>query len=229
MASRPARSRSASTARSSRCSEPAVDPRRRCAADFAALAAICDAFFPRIFIRCRKPAPIGTVTLLPRRCPAGAGVATCSARRVRFNFPAISTRAPRSGATTASCWPARTRWSSATEARPSSRKTSRSSLSGSSSARRGWPWSVMPYSPDDLFRLRSITTMRLRRSSTTITSPVSGSSRASEGGRAPRAFAPRNTPGGLAGGGVEDHHAAGLAEIGHDHPLAVGGGEGVGG
>lgn len=31
--------------------------------DFAALAAICDAFFPRIFIRRRKPAPIGTVTL----------------------------------------------------------------------------------------------------------------------------------------------------------------------
>lgn len=33
------------------------------ALDFPALAAICDAFFPRIFIRRRKPAPIGTVTL----------------------------------------------------------------------------------------------------------------------------------------------------------------------
>lgn len=33
------------------------------ALDFPALAAICDAFFPRIFIRRRKLAPIGTVTL----------------------------------------------------------------------------------------------------------------------------------------------------------------------
>ncbi|OWQ85729.1 acyl-CoA thioesterase [Roseateles aquatilis] len=31
--------------------------------DFPSLAAICDCFFPRIFIRRRRPAPIGTVTL----------------------------------------------------------------------------------------------------------------------------------------------------------------------
>lgn len=31
--------------------------------DFASLAAICDSFFPRIFIRRRMPAPIGTVSL----------------------------------------------------------------------------------------------------------------------------------------------------------------------
>ena len=31
--------------------------------DFAALAALCDCFFPRIFIRRRRPAPIGTVSL----------------------------------------------------------------------------------------------------------------------------------------------------------------------
>jgi len=31
--------------------------------DFASLAALCDSFFPRIFIRRRLPAPIGTVSL----------------------------------------------------------------------------------------------------------------------------------------------------------------------
>jgi hypothetical protein len=31
--------------------------------DFRSLAAICDCFFPRIFIRRRRPAPIGTVSL----------------------------------------------------------------------------------------------------------------------------------------------------------------------
>lgn len=31
--------------------------------DFASLAAICDGFFPRIFVRRRRPTPIGTVTL----------------------------------------------------------------------------------------------------------------------------------------------------------------------
>lgn len=31
--------------------------------DFASLAALCDSFFPRIFVRRRKPVPIGTVTL----------------------------------------------------------------------------------------------------------------------------------------------------------------------
>ena len=37
------------------------EPPRRL--DFASLAAICDSFFPRIFIRRRKAAPIGTVSL----------------------------------------------------------------------------------------------------------------------------------------------------------------------
>lgn len=37
------------------------EPPRRL--DFAALAAMSDAFFPRVFVRRRRPAPIGTVTL----------------------------------------------------------------------------------------------------------------------------------------------------------------------
>jgi hypothetical protein len=50
--------------------------------DFAGLAAICDNFFPRIFDRRRRPAPIGTVTLTAYFHADAAQLAAQGARHV---------------------------------------------------------------------------------------------------------------------------------------------------
>lgn len=60
--------------------------------DFPSLAAICDCFFPRIFIRRRKPAPIGTVTLTTYFHADGAMLAEQADRHVFATAKALNFR-----------------------------------------------------------------------------------------------------------------------------------------
>lgn len=50
--------------------------------DFAALAAICDSFFPRLFVRRAQPSPIGTVSLSSYFHADAAGVAAQGERHL---------------------------------------------------------------------------------------------------------------------------------------------------
>ena len=60
--------------------------------DFASLAAICDSFFPRIYIRRRKRTPIGTVSVTSYFHADSAMLAEQSDRHVLGNARALNYR-----------------------------------------------------------------------------------------------------------------------------------------